>query len=175
MIRLFLGLFLIVMPVVELALLIKIGQSIGLWTTVALVLVMAATGVLIISQQGFTVLRQSLEAMSEGRPPVTQVLDGLFLMLAGALLLMPGFITDALALPLLVPPLRRAIGRWSIHRIIERVPVENDEDEQPRTSARQHGTHGGSRGGEGPVIEGEFERLSETSRPARRGNGASAH
>ena len=85
-----LGLFLIVVPVLELALLVKTGQVIGVWPTLALVVTAAFTGHSIISRQSFTVLRQTLEAMSEGRPPVAQVLDGLFLMLAGALFLTPG-------------------------------------------------------------------------------------
>ena len=169
MMRLVVGLFFIVVPVLELVVLIKIGQLIGVWATVALVITTALTGVLIISQQSFTVLRQTLEAMSEGRPPVAQVLDGLFLMLAGALLLMPGFITDVLALLLLVPPIRRTVARWSMRQdASERV------DGQRRTGARDStGTarHPGE-AGEGPIIEGEFERLGETSTtPPHRGNG----
>jgi len=110
MIRLVVGLALIAVPVLELALLIKIGQWIGVWATAALVVATAFTGILIISQQSFTVMRRTLEAVSEGRPPVVQVLDGLFLTIAGALFLTPGLLTDVLALLLLVPPIRRAVA-----------------------------------------------------------------
>jgi UPF0716 protein FxsA len=172
MIRLVIGLFLIVVPVLELVLLIKIGQWIGAWATVALVIAMAFTGILIISQQSFTVLRRTLDALSEGRPPIAQVLDGLFLMVAGALLLMPGLLTDVLALLLLVPPVRHAVARWSVGQLLD-VQRNLDPDETaPHDAYEQRRQPQAAR--EGPVIDGEFERLGETPAAPRRGNGASA-
>jgi UPF0716 protein FxsA len=156
MLPLAVGLVFIAVPVLELALLIEIGRSIGVWATVALVLATALAGALIISRQSLAVVRQALEAASEGRPPVAPVLDGLFLMLAGALLLTPGLITDAVALLLLVPPLRRAVAFWCVRRLVDsgRVHVE--------VHTGTAGPDGPSRrGGAGPVIEGEFERVDE--------------
>lgn len=170
MVRLVVGLFFIVVPMLELAVLIKLGQAVGVWPTIALVITTAFTGILIISQQSFTVLRQTLEAMSEGRPPVTQVLDGLFLMVAGALLLTPGLITDVLALLLLVPPVRRAVGRWSINRLLAGTDLDDGDPVKNGHRAQSQPAAGDTAG---PVIEGEFERLAETSTTAhRRGNGA---
>jgi UPF0716 protein FxsA len=163
MIRLVVGLFLIVVPVVELALLIEVGQWLGAWQTVVLVVAMAFTGLLIISRQSLTVLRQSLEALSEGRPPVMQVLDGVFLILAGGLLLIPGFITDVLALLLLIPPLRRAAARWAVASVLVYAPPDLDED-WPGARRRERSRRSG--GGDGPVIEGEFERIGESSGPS---------
>jgi UPF0716 protein FxsA len=173
MARLLVGLFLIVMPVLELVVLIKVGQWIGPWRTVGLVVITAFTGLLIISQQSLTVFRQSLEAMSQGRPPVAQVLDGLFLMIAGALLLMPGFVTDALAVVLLVPPLRRAIGRWGIERILAHAQVGADDEPRSGRPGAHDAWDAGPR--EGPVIDGEFERLGERTPPSQRRNGARPH
>src|SRR5262245_38270273 len=102
LLRLVIGLVLIVVPILELMLLIKIGQAIGVWATLALVLGTGLAGALIISRQSVSVLTRTLQALSEGRPPVEPVLDGLFLLLAGALLLMPGLATDVVALALLV-------------------------------------------------------------------------
>lgn len=166
MIRLVAGLLLIAVPVLELALLIKVGQWIGVWPTVVLVVTTAFTGILIVSQQSFTVLRRTLEAVSMGQPPVAQVLDGLFLMVAGLLLLTPGLATDVLALILLIPPIRRAVARWSIKQLLRvRRDLDDDLDQgrrHPEQAAR-----------DGPVIEGEFERLGETATAPRRSNGAS--
>jgi UPF0716 protein FxsA len=169
MLRLALGLIFIVVPVLELMLLIKIGQSIGVLATVALVLSTALTGAFIISRQSLSVVRRSLEALSEGRTPVEPVLDGLFLMVAGALLLTPGLATDAVALVLLVPPMRRAIARglmrWFLRNV--RVHVETAEahgygrrsrSDQGSDTGRPRPSHGS---GDGPVIEGEFERLDD--------------
>lgn len=171
MIRLVVGLSLIAVPVLELALLIKLGQRIGVWATVALVVATAFAGILIISQQSFTVLRKTLEAVSEGRPPVLPVMDGLFLMLAGALLLTPGLITDALALLLLVPPIRRVIAHWCIgHLVVHAQDLGADEDPAPAGPATPRRRQGSR---DGPIIEGEFERLDETPTGPRRGNGVS--
>jgi len=168
MLRLVIGLVFIMVPVLELALLIKTGQVIGVGATVALVVTTALTGAFIISRQSSTVLRQTLEAMSEGRPPVAPVLDGLFLLVAGALLLTPGLLTDLVALLLLVPPLRRAVARWSVRWLMRgarvRVKVYRGAGEAPRQAAADPG--------EGPIIEGEFERLGEGS---TRGRGGAGH
>jgi UPF0716 protein FxsA len=164
MLRLVVGLVLIVVPVLELMLLIRLGQGIGVLPTVALVVAAALIGAFIISRQSLAAVRRTLEALSEGRTPVAPVLDGLFLMAAGALLLTPGLLTDALALALLVPPVRRAIARTSMRWLLlrTRVHVETFRREgrsQPGDTRPPDGM------GDGPVIEGEFERLDE--RPAR--------
>ena len=163
MTRLFLGLMLILLPAAELAVLIKTGQAIGVWATVALVIGMGFAGLLVLSRQSFTVLRRTLESMSEGRPPVEPVLDGLFLMLAGGLLVMPGLISDAVALVLLVPPIRRAIARWSIRRVLENPNVRATIDEGAEPSRRPSG--------HGPTIEGEFQRVDENAPRLRPSDG----
>jgi UPF0716 protein FxsA len=172
MLRLAVGLAFIVVPVLELALLIKTGQLIGVWPTVALVVTTALTGALIISRQSLSVLRRTLEAVAEGRPPVAPVLDGLFLLVAGALLLTPGLMTDVAALLLLVPPVRRAIARtimrWLLRRAHLRVEIYGAEaDGAPEAPRRPPGI------GDGHIIEGEFERVDEKGpRPRRNGRRA---
>ena len=163
MTRLFLGLMLILLPAAELAVLIKTGQAIGVWATVALVIGMGFAGLLVLSRQSFTVLRRTLESMSEGRPLVEPVLDGLFLMLAGGLLVMPGLISDAVALVLLVPPIRRAIARWSIRRVLENPNVRVTIDEGAEPPRRPTG--------QGPTIEGEFQRVDENAPRLRPSDG----
>ncbi len=166
--RLAVGLIFIVVPVLELMLLIRIGQSIGALATVALVLTTALTGAFIISRQSLTVVTRTLEAASEGRPPVGPVLDALFLLVAGALLLTPGLITDVVALALLVPPVRRAVARASVRWLIRRAEV------RVTTFRRTHRASGPDRKappaaglGSGPIIEGEFERVDEPEQEHR--------
>src|SRR5262245_30494989 len=164
MLRLAVGLVFIIVPMLELLLLIKVGQGIGALPTVALVICTALTGAYIISRQSLTVVSRALEALSQGRPPVEPVLDGLFLMAAGALLLTPGLITDVLALVLLVPPLRRLIARTAMRWALRRT----------RVHIEAYAAHGGPEGWrpsaeDGTIIEGDFERIDE--RPVRpRGN-----
>jgi UPF0716 protein FxsA len=166
MLRLAVGLAFIVVPVLDLVVLIKIGQVIGGWATATLVVATALTGALIISRQSLSVLRRTLEAVAAGEPPVAPVLDGLFLMVAGALLLTPGLVTDVAALLLLVPPIRRAIAGAVVHWLLRRANLHIEIH-----GAGPDGRRGARRRppgmGEGPVIEGEFERMDETT-PSRR-------
>jgi len=166
MLRFALGLFLILLPVLELALLVKLGQAIGIWTTLALVVGAFFLGAAIISRQSTKVLHQTLEAMSEGRAPAASVVDGFFLLTAGGLLLLPGLISDVLAFLLLVPPLRHAVARWSMRHALYRVDLFHREEQEREAGVRrtQGGTYGHRAGGQGgPVIDGEFERLDETA------------
>jgi UPF0716 protein FxsA len=167
MLRLAVGLAFIVVPVLELALLIKTGQVIGVWATVGLVVTTAFTGALIVSRQSLSVLRRTLEAVAEGRLPVAPVLDGLFLLIAGALLLTPGLVTDAVALLLLVPAVRRAVARASLRWVLRRARLRVEVyGAQPAPEAPQRPPPGT---GDGPIIEGDFERLGEVPpRPRRR-------
>ncbi len=160
MIRLVVGLLLIALPVAELAVLIKTGQIIGVWATVALVIGMAAAGMLLLSRQSFNVFRQSLEAMGEGRPPVAHVMDGLFLVLAGFLLLLPGLISDVAALILLIPPVRRVIAEWTLRRIIATHPLEDEAGGRPGDQDPRRGPDAGG----GPIIEGEYHRVEPDTR-----------
>ena len=114
MARLLLGLGLIALPFIELALLVKTGQTIGLWPTLGLLVGAAMVGGAIMSRQGLTVARRTQEAVARGRPPVGPVLDGALMLLAGALLITPGFVTDAMALALLVPPMFNALTFRSV-------------------------------------------------------------
>src|SRR5262245_42100113 len=106
MLRVVLGCIFIALPVLELALIIKTGQVIGLWATLGLMLGAGILGAAILSQQSWSMVRRMRESLAQGRPPVAPVLDAVFLMLAAALLITPGFLSDVLALLLLIPPVR---------------------------------------------------------------------
>jgi UPF0716 protein FxsA len=171
MLRLAVGLAFILVPMLELVLLLKIGQAIGVWPTVALVIGTALTGAYIISRQSLRMVSSALEALSEGRVPVEPVLDGVFLLVAGALLLTPGLATDVVALVLLVPPARRAIARASMRWLLRRTRVRAgrhtdaawEEWEEPPQSGDRRPPGGGRNG---PVIEVDYERVDE--KPADR-------
>lgn len=165
MLRWILGLGVILLPVVELAVLIKTGQLIGLWATLGLVVGAGLLGAAVMSRQSMTVLRQTQTAMAEGRPPIGPALDGAFLLLAGVLLMIPGLVSDALALLLLIPPLRRLIARWSVTRLMAHGDVHVTVRGTRIDGARERPTgRPPANGRSGPVIEGEFERLGERDR-----------
>jgi UPF0716 protein FxsA len=162
MLRLAVGLAFIFVPMLELLLLLKVGQSIGALPTVALVIATAVTGAYIISRQSRTALNRTLEALSEGRAPVEPVLEGLFLMIAGALMLTPGLITDVAALALLVPPVRRLIARATMAWLAERTRIEVETDDGEAGPSRSGWRRSPGRTGDGPVIDVEPERVGES-------------
>ncbi len=164
------GLFLVfvAVPLLELALLIKLGQWIGFWPTLAIVVGTAGLGTYILHRQGFAAFRRGMANLSAGTPPVEPILDASMLMGAGALLLAPGLITDCLGFLLLVPQIRRAVGKWGLKRMLAagsiHVSTFSDPDRSPPDQKRHAGAppHTGRRpSSNGPVIDGEFERIDE--------------
>jgi UPF0716 protein FxsA len=147
------------LPLLELVVLVKLGQVVGFWNTVLILLGMAALGAVLLHRQGWKALQQAQAAMMDGEPPVRPMIDGMLLAAAGALLLAPGLITDVFAFLLLVPPLRRMVAN--------RLLGHAEGRDSPGSTHERHGgpDRSGSGPAAGPVIEGEFERLEE--RPAK--------
>lgn len=119
----FLVLLLIVAPIVELYVAIQVAHVIGGWETIALMLLMGVLGAWLLKQQGLAVLGRISQAVAEGRAPAKELVDGLLIVVAGALMVAPGFVGDAIGLVLLFPPTRALVrmpitsrlkaGRWS--------------------------------------------------------------
>jgi UPF0716 protein FxsA len=160
MLRVVLGCIFVALPLAELALLIKTGQLIGFWATMGIVVGTGLLGAHVLMRQSWTTMRRMQEAVAKGQPPVAAVVDGAFLVVAGALLITPGLISDAVAILLLIPPVRHLVARWLVYAMVRRAQVSVGAF-QAATEAS--GPHGPSRppSGEGPVIEGEFERMDE--------------
>ena len=136
-------LFLLV-PLVEIYFLIKVGSVIGAIPTVALVVFTALLGAMLLRFQGWATLTRSRQVLEQGQLPALEMLEGVLLVFAGALLLTPGFVTDAIGFVFLVPPLRQAIIRWFLRKSEFRVQQFGDSS-QPR----RRGHH---------TIEGEYHR-----------------
>src|ERR1044072_317703 len=109
MLPLLLLLFLVV-PLVQLYVIIQVGQAIGALWTIGLLVLDSLLGSLLLSAQGRTVWRGFRAALAAGRPPARETVDGALVIFGGALMLTPGFVTDAFGVLLLLPP-TRAIAR----------------------------------------------------------------
>jgi len=121
---LFLLIFILV-PIIEIAAFIKIGDIIGLWPTLGCIVLTAVVGTLLLRQQGLSVLRQAQGSLHDNQVPVDSVIHGAFLLVSGALLLTPGFFTDAVGFILLIPPARKAIAHAIWNRLKDRVHVHH--------------------------------------------------
>lgn len=99
----------VVVPIVELAVIIKVGQWLGALNTIVALVVVSVAGAWMAKREGLGVLRRMRRQLELGKDPGPELVDGFLVLLAGALLLTPGFLTDGLALLLLVPPFRAAV------------------------------------------------------------------
>ena len=101
---------LVVIPAVEIATFIQVGGRIGALPTILLTILTAVLGIALVRVQGVVALVEVQRAMLSGRAPLAEMLSGALLALAGVLLLIPGFVTDAVGFALLIPPLRRVLA-----------------------------------------------------------------
>lgn len=106
-----LPILLLVVPVIEIAVFILVGGEIGVGWTIALILATAILGTILLRQQGFGVLAEIRNDVNAGRLPAQPMAHGVLIIVAGVLLLTPGFVTDALGFLLFVPGVRRWIWR----------------------------------------------------------------
>ena len=96
----------VVVPILELMIIIQVGQSVGAWNTVILLVVDSLVGAWLVKHQGIGLLKKSQDRMRNGELPSDEIFSGVAVLFAGALMLTPGFLTDLIGLLLLVPPIR---------------------------------------------------------------------
>ncbi|MGQ0674212.1 MAG: FxsA family protein [Hyphomicrobium sp.] len=146
--RFALPLAVLALPLLEIALLIKLGQTIGVLGVLAMILGTAVIGIVAIRSHGMTMARRMTDALESRHLPAAEVLDGGFVVLAGMLLVAPGPITDTLGALLLIPPLRRLAATWAARVTTVVGPSAHPRKDPSRT--------------DGPVtIEGEYSRVGE--------------
>ena len=137
----FLLLLFIGLPLIELYFLIQIGSIIGAVPTIALSILTAVLGTWLVRRQGFGVLMRVRDALARDEVPALELWDGVLILIAGLVLLLPGFLTDILGFLLLIPPLRR----WVVRRYVRVIPVHSQTPYGPESGPR--------------VIEGRFRRV----------------
>ncbi len=138
----------IAVPMIEIALFIQVGGFIGVWWTLLIVLLTAITGSYLVRSQGLQELSKLQNSFKDLQDPTEPLANGAMILFAGALLLTPGFFTDAVGLSLLVPGVRRAAFQW----MKSKVKVQQFEMGQGQAPRPQ-------RTGDG-VIDGEFEDVT---------------
>lgn len=142
-------------PIVEIALFIEAGDRFGLWPTLAAVILTAVIGTALLRWQGIATWTRASQSLQRGIFPVNEVFAGLCLVAAGALLLTPGFLTDAIGFLLFLPPVRMLLAGL-IKRAVERRNGHtvwiNGERVDP---AGQHGD----------IIDGEYKASDQAAPP----------
>ncbi len=113
----------VLVPPIEIGLFILIGGEIGFWSTMAVVLLTAIIGANLVARQGRGVLADIQREFVEGRFPARHLAHGAMILVAGALLVTPGFLTDVVGFSLLSPQIREVLRNWGVRRWPNRVTV----------------------------------------------------
>jgi UPF0716 protein FxsA len=145
-------------PILEIALFIQVGGAIGLFPTLGIVVLTAIVGTALMRLQGVQALDRLRRSLQEGGDPVGPIAHGALILVAGILLLTPGFFTDAVGLLLLVPSVRAQVIRWGASRLTVQAAtyVRTRRGPQPRPR---------------DTIDADYEILDEDEeRPRRQGN-----
>ena len=164
----FLFLLFIIIPIIEITVLINVGDAIGVWNTVGLVLLSAFIGVNMLRYQGISTLMRAQQRANQGEIPGQEMVEGVVLAVGGAMLITPGFVTDILGFCCLLPYTRKAfasklMGRFTImasqqHRSGSVHFYSNDPFNRSETPFEHHGEQKIPPKPGADVIDGEFER-----------------
>ena len=113
----------ILLPALELLLLLQVGAALGVGATFGLIVLTGVVGAALVRRQGLGVLRRIQDETAQGRLPAREMLEGLGLLVAGALLVTPGVLTDVVGFLALVPPLRARLARWAADHVVAQAVV----------------------------------------------------
>jgi UPF0716 protein FxsA len=144
----FLVLLFILVPTLELVLLIRLGSIIGVLPTVAIVFITAVLGASLLRREGFSTLMKARQRLDSGQVPANELVEGALLVMSGAFLLTPGFITDSVGFACLVPSLRRRMAAAILKRVTLQMGSVAMYTSAPGQAAEPRDN----------VIEGEFQR-----------------
>ena len=138
-------------PLIEIYLLIQVGSVIGAGWTVFLVVFTAVVGAALLRQQGLSTMARFQRSLQQGELPAATMVEGMILLVGGALLLTPGFFTDALGFLCLLPPTRMLFARWLTARAVVQVGGGVARPEYRERPQR----------GDGHTYEGEFHEVED--------------
>lgn len=138
-------------PILEITVFVEVGGRIGIWPTIVIVIATAVLGTSLLRYQGLATLVRAQESLQKGDFPVHEVFDGFCLLVAGALLLTPGFVTDGVGLLLFAPPIRATLARAAWRYMVKHGRIDINS-----TAPGRGGTYG-----DGPVIDGEFDVIDK--------------
>ncbi len=153
----------IVMPILEIALLLRVGAAFGWLPTLFIVITTAILGSAMLRQQGLATLAKARQRMDSGEMPAQQLLEGLMIMIGGVLLLTPGFVTDAFGFLCLIPPSRQWIAARVSARVMTGVAGAATSGGAPgfESKASSPRSPGAGTSVTGDIIDGDFKRIDD--------------
>ncbi|MEH6629445.1 MAG: FxsA family protein [Halopseudomonas aestusnigri] len=163
-------------PLLEIIVLIEVGDQIGLWSTIGLIILTAVIGTWMLRFQGLATLVNAQKQLNQGAIPAKEIFDGICLLAAGALLLTPGFVTDSIGFALLIPPVREVLRNTLGKKIATGIQNSqahrqshgqshgqgfHPQNQNPQSSHTNAGAWGKK---DDTVIDGDFQDVTESDK-----------
>jgi UPF0716 protein FxsA len=157
-------LLLIGVPTLEIFVFIEVGGTVGLFNTLAIVFITAAIGAYLLRSQGLEVLHRVQQNLAANQLPVNELFDGAFLLIAGVLLLTPGFVTDGVGFLLFMPPFRMLLRHFIVRRLVNNGRTKMWTMVDPHTQEPRADPPANHPIGPGNIIiDGKFEEITPQS------------
>ena len=146
-------LFFIVIPLIEVMLFITIGKYIGLWNTIIIIIITGIIGAILVKSQGITILNKALEEIKSNKIPIFSIFEGIAILIAGAFLLTPGFLTDTLGCILLIPKIRNLIISYITTHLKKRTVYKEKSTNYPDEEDKKN-----------KIFEGDYEEIDDNKK-----------
>ena len=146
-------LFFIVIPLLEVMLFITIGKYIGLWNTIIIIIITGIIGAILVKSQGITILNKALEEIKSNKIPIFSIFEGIAILIAGAFLLTPGFLTDTLGCILLIPKTRNLIISYITTHLKKRTVYKEKSTYYPDEEDKKN-----------KIFEGDYEEIDDNKK-----------
>ena len=146
-------LFFIAVPIIEVILFITVGKYIGLWNTIFIIIITGIIGAILVKSQGITILNKALEEIKSNKMPIFSIFEGIAVLIAGAFLLTPGFLTDTLGCILLIPKTRNTIIKY-ITLYLEKRTIYKKESKYDKNEENK----------KNKIFEGNFEEIDDNEK-----------
>ena len=146
-------LFFIAIPIIEVILFITVGKYIGLWNTILIIIVTGIIGAILVKSQGVAIFNKALEEIKSNKMPLFSIFEGIAILIAGAFLLTPGFLTDTLGCVLLIPKTRNIIIKY-ITSYLEKKTIYKKKSKYDKNEEDK----------ENKIFEGDFEEIDDNEK-----------
>ncbi len=156
------------LPLVEIAILIKVGGRLGFWPVLLIVILTAFLGIAVVRQRGISIFSRVFAEIEAGNSGLEPMFDSLLAVTAGILLILPGLTTDILGLLLLLPPVRALVARWARPHIHSGSTTDATIFEGRFKTRTTTGPTSDEPAGRTVIIEGDYERIEEQTANTRK-------
>ena len=146
-------LFFIAIPLIEVILFITVGKYIGLWNTIFIIIMTGIVGAILVKSQGITILNKALEEIKSNQIPILSIFEGIAILIAGAFLLTPGFLTDTLGCILLIPKTRNLIISYITTHLKKRTVYKEKSTYYPDEEDKKN-----------KIFEGDYEEIDDNKK-----------